>query len=619
MKRRLSTILAADVVGFSRLMETDEEATIQALDGCRKAIDKLIKGHDGRVFGSAGDSVIAEFSSPVEAVRCAVRIQHEIDSLGSGKVDSRRMRFRVGINLGDVVVDGENLLGDGVNVAARLESIAEPGGITLSRSVYDQVCKAVDLYYEDLGEQKVKNIEKPIYTYSILPRDSDQHVKSEIATPKASDIPSVAVLPFDNMSGDPEQEYFSDGITEDIITDLSKVSSLFVVARNSSFTYKGRSVKIQEISVDLGVDYVVEGSVRKSGNKIRISAQLVNGQSGGHIWADRYDGTLKDIFKLQDQVTCQIVDALKIQLLPEERSAINSVPTSNMEAYELYLKGRQSFHIFTEEKLYDALDYYSRAIDFDPDYAQVYCGVADAHSFLRFNHGKNYLSLVRAIAAASKAIELSQNLAEGHASLGLALTVAGEYDGAIEEYKKAVVLDRNLYEAHYYWGRACFSLGRLEETVEHFESAWRLSPSDPQTPSMLLQVYRSLDRTEDQLRVAKETVKTGLKKLELEPENWRACLSTAFGFMSLGNYEEMSHCLDQALAHNPDDAIVNYNVACLYCGLGDAENAVARLRKSFESGVVTEMISWMKNDSDLDPIRNNPEFKKLLDEQIQNL
>jgi adenylate cyclase len=315
------------------------------------------------------------------------------------------------------------------------------------------------------------------------------------------------------------------------------------------------------------------------------------------------------------QYAFQRFSDIKVQLLPEEKRAIRNVPTSNMEAYENYLKGRQSFHIFTEEKLLDARDHYSRAIDCDPAYAQAYCGLADVYSFLRWNHGYNYQTLVHSIVAAAKAIEISAELADGHASLGLALTVACEYDGAVEEFTKAVALDPNLYEAHYYWGRACFSEGRLEETAMHFEDAWKLSPSDPQTPSMLLQVYRSLGRKSDQERAARETVKAGLKKLETEPENWRACLSTAFGFMSLGNFEEMSRHMNQAVAHNPKDATVNYNVACLYCGIGDFENAIESLKTSFVNGVPKDTIAWMKNDSDLDPIRSHPEFQKLMDEQ----
>jgi adenylate cyclase len=357
---------------------------------------------------------------------------------------------------------------------------------------------------------------------------------------------------------------------------------------------------------------VVEGSVRKSGNKVRITAQLIDGSYDRHIWADRYDGTLEDIFTLQDEVTCQIVDALKIQLSPEEKRAIHNVPTSNMEAYENYLKGRQSFHIFTEEKLCDARDHYSRAIDCDPTYAHAYCGLADVYSFLRWNSGYNYQTLVQAIVAAAKAIDISTELADGHASLGLALTVACEYDGAIEEFTKAVALDPNLYEAHYYWGRACFSEGRLEETARHFEAAWKLSPSDPQTPSLLLQVYRSLGRKSDQERAARETVRAGLNKLETEPDNWRVCLSTAFGFMSLGNFEEMFRHMNQAVAHNPKDSIVTYNVACLYCGIGEFENAIESLKTSFLNGVSKDTIAWMKNDSDLDPIRSHPEFQKLM-------
>jgi adenylate cyclase len=425
--------------------------------------------------------------------------------------------------------------------------------------------------------------------------------------------PTLAVLPFDNMSDDPEQEYFSDGITEDIITDLSKVSSLFVIARNSSFTYKGRSVKTQEVCADLGVRYVVEGSVRKAGSKVRITAQLIDGTSGGHIWAERYDGTIDDIFELQDKVTYQIVDALKVRLLPDEKQAIHFVPTTDTQAYDHYLKGRQLFRIFTEESLLRSSDCFLQAINFDKTYAQAYCGLADSRSFLAWNHGADYLTLVQAVVSADKAINLAPELADGHASLGLVLSFFGEFTGAESEFKIALQLDRNLYEAHYYWARACITEGKLREAAEHFEAAWKLSPADPHTPSLLLQIYRSLGQQSKLEHTARETVKVGVKKLEAEPDHWRSCWAIAFGYLALGKSQEAEKYLQRLLDSNSGDAMVNYNIACLYSGMGNSEKGLEFLEKSLEQGSSQKSFhQWIENDSDLDPLRDIPKFHELL-------
>ncbi len=414
------------------------------------------------------------------------------------------------------------------------------------------------------------------------------------------------------MSGDSDQGYFSDGITEDIITDLSKVSAIFVVARNSSFTYKGRSVKTHEVCVDLGVRYVVEGSVRKSGNRVRITAQLIDGSSGGHIWADRYDGTLEDIFELQDEVTCQIVDALKVQLLPAEQEAIRNTPTANIEAYDLYLKGRQHFHYKTRKSLHKAQDYFNRAIESDMSYAQAYCGLADCYSYLNTEHGEGHTALVNAMTAATKAIELSPDLGEAHASLGLVLSTTGNYSGAIKEFNAAVHLDPGSFGAHYYWGRNCLAEGKLEEAAEHMETAWKLSPIDPLIPGLICSVYRDLGRQADLEHAARGAVNLGLQILEAEPENWRACSSVAFGYLHLGNYPEAGKYMELSLGSNRDDSIVNYNAACLYCGIGDNERAIQHLQISLNHGIGFQFKDWIKNDSDLDPIRNHPKFREIV-------
>jgi len=611
--RKLSVIFYADVAGYSRLTEDDEIGSHRNVMAVLDLATGTITESGGTVLRYAGDAILAEFGSATRAIDVAVKIQTILIAENIDVSDDKRVQIRIGINLGEVIIDRGEIYGGGVNLAARLESIAQPSGICVSAALYDQIKDKIDVPFEDGGLRELKNIAQPTRVYhwqeqlQLKTRDSNV---IEALTDNGN--PSVAVLPFDNMSGDPEQEYFSDGITEDIITDLSKVSSIFIVARNSSFTYKGRSVKIEEICADLGVRYVVEGSVRKSGNRVRITAQLIDGSSGGHVWADRYDGTLEDIFELQDAVTCQIVDALKVQLLPAEQKAIQQSPTANMEAYDLYLKGRQHFHYNTRENFHKAEQYFNRSIESDESYAQAYCGLADCGSYLNTEHGAGDAALVDAMAAASKAIELAPDLGEAHTSLGLALSATGDYSDAIRKFEVALQLDSGLYAAHYYWGRTCLAQGKREEAAEHLEAAWKLSPRDPQTPGLLVQIYRDLGRQADLKHAAQQAVNLGLKVIEATPENLRACGSVAFGYLNLGDFANASKFMERSLESNRDDSILNYNAGCLYSQIGDTEKAITHLQISFKHGVGSQLKDWIKYDSDLDSIRNHPKFLEMM-------
>src|SRR5437588_7336571 len=326
MERRLTAILAADGVGYSRLMGSDEAGTLARLKEIRQAvIDAKIAEHRGRIVKLTGDGVLAEFPSVVNAVSCATEIQTAMRA----RTSESAIQFRIGVNLGDVIAEGDDIYGDGVNVAARLESVAQPGGIAVSQSVRDHVGNRLDVTFEDRGEEHLKNIEKPLRVYNVLLEELDF---AETPSMK-DDRPSIAVLPFNNMSGDPEQEYFSDGITEDIITDLSKISGLYVVARHTAFTYKGKPLKVQQVGKELGVAFILEGSVRKAGGRVRVTGQLVSSNDGGHVWAERFDRELTDIFAIQDEITHAIVEQLKVKLLPQEKKDIGKAPTANVEAY----------------------------------------------------------------------------------------------------------------------------------------------------------------------------------------------------------------------------------------------------------------------------------------------
>src|SRR5712691_2392645 len=420
MERKLTAILSADVKGYSRLMGADEVATIRTLTVYREVMGALIQQHRGRVVDAPGDNLLAEFASVVDAVQCAVRTQQELKTRNVDLPPDRRMEFRIGINLGDVIVEGERIYGDGVNIAARLEGLAEAGGLCISGTVYDQVKTKLSLDYEELGAQVVKNIAEPVRVYRVHlePRPAAPAVRQPkrlmatswrklalaalglvlilgggvtvwhltfrrpapaggLPSERAAALPlpekpSIAVLPFVNMSGDPEQEYFSDGMTEDLITDLSKLSGLFVIARNSVFTYKGKAVKPEQVSRELGVRYVLEGSVRKAGDRVRITAQLVEATTGYHRWADRYDRDLKDIFAVQEEISRKIVAALAVQLTPGEQARLGRKYTENLEAYDAYLRGREYLTRYTQETNGQARQMFEKAIALDPTFALAY-------------------------------------------------------------------------------------------------------------------------------------------------------------------------------------------------------------------------------------------------------
>ena len=380
MQRKLAAIFSADVAGYSRLMGEDEAATIRTLRAYQGVMTALIHQYRGRVVDTPGDNLLAEFASAVDAVQSAVAIQQELTTRNTELPAARRMAFRIGINLGDVVVEGEKLYGDGVNIAARLEGLAEPGGICISGTVYDQVESKVPLTYEYLGEQAVKNIARPIRVYKIglavRPFPPLPAVEQTLGLP-VPDKPSIAVLPFTNMSADPEQDYFSDGITEDLITSLSKVAGLFIIARHSVFTYKGKAVTVQEVGRELGVHYILEGSVRKSTTQVRITAQLIDTTTGGHLWAEHYDRALGDIFVLQDEITQKIVFALKVTLSPEEQSRFGYAPTTNLEAYDYYLRAETYFWRVTQASIAQARHLFERALELDPQYAAAMAFLGD--------------------------------------------------------------------------------------------------------------------------------------------------------------------------------------------------------------------------------------------------
>jgi adenylate cyclase len=612
LERRLTAILAADVVGYSRLMGANEVGTLQSLELHQKELiePEVASGH-GRIVKLTGDGILAEFPSVVSAVECASAIQRGMRARNQGIPDDRRIQLRIGINLGDVIVRDDDLFGDGVNIAARLESVARPGGIAVSQSVRDHVGNKLDLLFRDKGDQLLKNIAEPVRVYDVVLEPTGAQDAVSGSPMMMSDKPSIAILPFTNMSGDPEQEYFSDGIAEDIITDLSKISNLFVVGRNTSFTYKGMSLQLQKVALDLGVKFLLEGSVRKAGQTVRVTAQLIDGPSGGHLWADRYDRDLTDIFAIQDQITKAIVDQLKVRLFPEEMQAIGQAPTGNVEAYTYYLRGRQYYHNSTKWFLGLAREMFNRAIELDPTFARAYAGMSMAATRLAGWFGE-LISNEDILSCAAKAIELAPELAEAHAAQGEALSGLGKLEESERAFERALQLDPNHFEANLFYARYWSRYGEFEKALPYFIRATEVQPDDCQAPFLLDQALRALGRREEGLPYAQMGLKRAEEALRKFPESSRPAQLGATTLAAMGELDQARIWMDRALAIDPDDPHIRYNAACMWAQIGDLDRAFDYLDQwANHSGM--ENRDWMLHDPDLDPIRKHPRYAKLLE------
>jgi len=478
VERRLTAILAADVAGYSRLMGLDEEGTLAQLKGLRKSlIDPKIAEHRGRIVKTTGDGALVEFASAVDAVRCALDIQRGMAEHNSDFLDERRIEFRIGINVGDIILDEGDIYGDGVNIAARVETLAKPGAICLSDNAYQQIKGKIALDVDDMGEQQLKNIAQPVRVY-------DVRLDSGMARPALPlpTKPSIAVLPFQNMSGDPEQEYFADGMVEDIITALSRMRWLFVIARNSSFTYKGRAVDMKQVGRELGVRYLLEGSVRKTANRVRITGQLIDASSGAHLWADRFDGGLEDIFDLQDRVTASVVGAIAPKLEQAEIERAKRKPTESLDAYDNFLRAMASVYQRTKGANSEALRLFYRAIELDPEFSSAHAMAAWCYTWRKINGWMTDRTKETAEGTrlARRAVELGKDDALALARGGQAIAILiHDLDSGVIAVDRALQLNPNLAVAWYVSGWVRVYRGELGVAIEHQERAMRLSPLDP--------------------------------------------------------------------------------------------------------------------------------------------
>jgi len=599
-KRKITAIMSSDVVGYSKLMGDDEAATVQTLELYKSVMSALIEQHRGRVIDSPGDNMLSEFASVVDAVQCAVAIQKELNSRNTELPENRKMRFRIGINLGDVIQEEDRIYGDGVNIAARLEAIADPGGICVSKTAFDHIETKLPLGYEFLGEQEVKNIAKPVGAYRVLmePRVTVADVKEKKETipfwrRKASitvaiavlvtiigwtvwqfylrpppiepasvekmtlplpDKPSIAVLPFVNMSGDPEQDYFSDGLTEEIITALSNVPKLFVIARNSVFTYKGKSVKVKQVAEELGVKYVLEGSIRKAGDKIRITAQLIDAISGHHLWADRYDRNLKEIFDVQDELTKSIITAMQVKLTEGEQARVAAKGTNNLEAYLKYLQAMVYMRQFNIESNALAKQLAQEAIALDPEYDMAYITLSSTYQMdVWLGTSKSpKQSIAKSLELVKKAIELDPTNADAYGHLGFTYSMMGEPEKAVANAEKAVALNPNSAYNHMRLGHTLRFAGRNEEAIPEYLKAIRLNP--------------------------------------IPPTNYLFGLGIAYCWT--GQYEEAIKWCEKAVRQDPDSFLTRLMLTMVYSESGRMEDARSEAKEVLRINPKFSVVKW---------------------------
>ena len=625
MKRKLAAILCTDAVGYSRLMGEDEARTLATLKAHLRLIGSLVEKHRGRVVATHGDSLLAEFGSVVDAVQCALEIQDDLKGRNEELPEASRMPFRIGINLGDIIEEEGNVYGDGVNVAARLETLAEPGGVCVSGTAYDQVKNKLNVGYQSMGEHSVKNIAEPVRAYRVradsgkkggrpgwrgmLPHLEKRldlvkvivlalsvvvgiiglwrsHHRAVSPSPGVAsvrrmalplpDMPSIAVLPFENMTGDPKQEFFTDGFTEEIITSLAKISSLFVISRNSSFTYKGKPVKVQQVSEELGVRYVLEGSIQKSGNRVRINAQLIDAVSGKHLWSEHYDRSMKDIFALQDEINLKILTALQVQLTAGEQARVWAKGTKNLDAYLKLMQVRENVLQMNMESLARARRLAEETIALDPKYAEPYAWMGATHyleGFLGLSKSPKE-SMAQAIEWELKALAIDNSLALAYARLGYVYALTQRHEEGIAELEKAVAMDPNSALAHQFLGAAFRFAGRSEEAISEIKKAIRLEPFAPGI------YYQNLGLSYLLKGDCEEAVQACRKGLERERDNMMSYIMATAVYGSCGREEEARKTAKEILRLNPKYTPEAWGKKLPYKNPKDREQVLEGLRKA---------------------------------------
>ena len=573
--RKLRAILSADVKGYSILMADDEVFTIESLKTYRQIMSEYIKQRNGRVVDSPGDNLLAEFASAVDAVRCSVEIQKRLKKENELYVKDKRVQFRIGINLGDVVQDGDRIYGSGVNIAARIEGLADPGGLCISRSTYDQVKEKLELEFEYLGEHEVKNIKEPVRVYKAL-LDSDPLKPLVTESLKLPEKPSIAVLPFDNMSGDPNQEYFSDGLTEQIINGLCKVLNLFVIGRNSSFAYKGKLISTKQIAQELGVKYILEGSIQRAGDRVRITAQLLDATTDYHMWSESYDRNLEDLFALQDEITMKIMGAMAIKLTTGEQARIYEMETSNIQAYDALARGLDCFYRFNKQDNYQARLLFEQAYQLDENYAFAVALIGWAHvSDFFFNWSDNPLeSFIEAEKYTHKALDMNDSLDTPHTLMAYIHLFKKEYDKAIHESKRAVALNPNGADAIAHLGFINSMTGKPEKGIILLKRAFRLNPiPQPHFYLFLGEAYRLTDQYEKAIEMLNHS-------FNIESSSVNLYLMLTSCYICLNDFEKAQTSVKKAFEIEPNLSLELVKNMSLQKDQSKLEKYIENLRKA---------------------------------------
>ena len=578
VERRLAAILAADVAGYSRLMGADEEATLRTLDAYRRTISDLVSEHAGRIFGGAGDSVIAEFGSAVQAVRAAVAIQRALDRHNADLPNDRRMEFRIGVNLGDVIVNGENLFGDGVNIAARLEGVAEPSGICITGAIRDQIEGKLNFPLIAIGQRSLKNISRPVPVYSV-----DWQLQHPAATGVLGgnlllpDKPSIAVLPFSNMSGDPEQEYFADGITEDIITALSHHRWFFVIAGASSFVYKGRAVDVKQVARELGVRYILEGSVRKAGQRVRITGQLIEAETGNQLWAERFDRDLADIFSIQDEITQSVVSAIEPEMLLFEGKRAFRKSAGNLDAFDCCMRAMWHFSQLLPEQHGQAIALLRQAIKLDPNFAQAHMALGRTLASRVFYGWSNDIGSdsSESYQAAARAISIDDRDPYSHYAFCWASLLKRMHAQALAEAQRSIDLNPNFALGFFALGAIRVYIGHFREAIDALLRSLRLNPNDPQVGSVLYFIGLAHYHQENY----EETIH--YCQLAVRPRRFYVGLRTLLASLGqLGRAEEAKSLLDEFNSLQPKEAQQVFEITTPYLDLKYREHVMDGLRRA---------------------------------------
>lgn len=619
IERKLSAILHADVVGYSRLSSEDEVETHRQLRVCLEHILGVVERFGGKILNQAGDAILADFPTSVDAVGCGLRIQQELAEINNALPENRQMHFRIGINLGDVIVEGGEIYGNGVNIAARLQALAEPGEICISEAVYNAIGTKLPVEYEFHGEQNVKNISRPVRVWGVrleageqpptpsaqaVPKThwkiplaataalvlafsawliwsertkQDEHSEAlERAVSLVSELPSLAVLPFDNFSSAPDQEYFAKGMSEDLITDLSKISGLLVISRTSTFNYEGSKADIRDIAQDLGVRYVLEGSVRRAGDEVRINAQLIDADTGNHLWAERYDGKIDNIFDLQDQITDKIVSALALKLSSSEKEIISRAITENIEAYDYFLQGRDKFFLLSKAENPVAREFYEKAVELDPEFAEAWASLGWTHVFDFMNGWSSTpeRSLELSMEKANRAISLDNTLPIAYFVRGLTHREMGHWSESLVDLEQAIKLDPNYANAHVLLATLLYYAGRPQEGLERMQKAIELNPHHPYNyPFHLGQAYFILKRYDEAIAEFEQAISTN-------PASERVHVWLAAALANAGNTDDAEWEVDQVITSNPDFSLERFLLANPFKNPEDMELLVDGLHKS---------------------------------------